>query len=73
MALSVEVRVGALRELLEQEVEQLLRKAIRQVFGNDVPVQRCVQDKLRIVVRLSVFLWVRPGWVVRAVGLRRGS
>ncbi|HUA03907.1 MAG TPA: IS256 family transposase [Solirubrobacteraceae bacterium] len=27
-----------------------LRKAIRQVFGNDVPVQRCVQHKLRNVV-----------------------
>ena len=27
-----------------------LRKAIRQVFGNDVPLQRCVQHKLRNVV-----------------------
>ncbi len=27
-----------------------LRKAIRQVFGNDVPVQRCVQHKERNVV-----------------------
>ena len=27
-----------------------LRKAIRQVFGDDVPVQRCVQHKLRNVV-----------------------
>jgi putative transposase len=27
-----------------------LRKSIRQVFGNDVPVQRCVQHKLRNVV-----------------------
>jgi hypothetical protein len=50
LALSVEVGLGVLRELLEQEVEQLLRKAIRQVFGNDVPVQRCVQHKLRNVV-----------------------
>ena len=30
-----------------------LRKAIRQVFGNDVPVQRCVQHKLRNVVEQS--------------------
>jgi putative transposase len=29
---------------------EALRKAIRQVFGNDVPVQRCVQHKLRNVV-----------------------
>ena len=27
-----------------------LRKAIRQVFGNDVPVQRCVQHKERNVL-----------------------
>ena len=27
-----------------------LRKAIRQVFGNDVPVQRCVQHKQRNVL-----------------------
>ena len=30
-----------------------LRKAIRQVFGNDVPVQRCVQHKERNVLRPS--------------------
>ncbi len=46
-----------------------LRKAIRQVFGNDVPVQRCVQHKLRNVVehlperdREAVTLRLRTAW-----------
>jgi putative transposase len=46
-----------------------LRKAIRQVFGNDVPVQRCVQHKLRNVVehlperdREPVKLRLRRAW-----------
>jgi putative transposase len=46
-----------------------LRKAIRQVFGNDVPVQRCVQHKLRNVVehlperdREPVKLKLRRAW-----------
>ena len=30
-----------------------LRKAVRQVFGNDVPVQRCTQHKQRNVLDLS--------------------
>jgi putative transposase len=46
-----------------------LRKAIRQVFGNDVPVQRCAQHKLRNVVehlperdREPVKLRLRRAW-----------
>jgi putative transposase len=46
-----------------------LRKAIRQVFGNEVPVQRCVQHKLRNVVehlperdREPVKLRLRRAW-----------
>ena len=46
-----------------------LRKAIRRVFGNDVPVQRCVQHKLRNVVehlperdREPVKLRLRRAW-----------
>ena len=46
-----------------------LRKAIRQVFGNDVPVQRCVQHKERNVLdhlperdRGSVKLRLRGAW-----------
>jgi putative transposase len=59
LALSVEVGLGVLRELLEQEVDEVvrpkgkwkaLRKAIRRVFGNHVPVQRCVQHKERNVL-----------------------
>ena len=46
-----------------------LRKAIRQVFGNDVPVQRCVQHKERNVLdhlperdRDTVKLRLRRAW-----------
>jgi putative transposase len=46
-----------------------LRKAIRQVFGNDVPVQRCVQHKERNVLdhlperdREPVKLKLRRAW-----------
>jgi putative transposase len=46
-----------------------LRKAIRQVFGNDVPVQRCVQHKQRNVLdhlperdRPSVKAKLRRAW-----------
>ena len=46
-----------------------LRKAIRQVFGNDVPVQRCVQHKERNVLdhlperdREPVKARLRPAW-----------
>jgi transposase-like protein len=46
-----------------------LRKAIRQVFGNDVPVQRCVQHKQRNVLdhlperdREPVKLRLRGAW-----------
>jgi hypothetical protein len=36
---------------VSQTVPEALRKAIRQVFGNDVPVQRCVQHypDLRVI------------------------
>src|SRR5437764_12009849 len=46
-----------------------LRKAVRQVFGNDVPVQRCVQHKQRNVLdhlperdRDAVTLRLRTAW-----------
>ncbi len=46
-----------------------LRKAIRQVFGNDVPVQRCVQHKSRSVLdhlperdRQAVKARLREAW-----------
>jgi transposase-like protein len=46
-----------------------LRKAIRQVFGNDVPVQRCVQHKERNVLdhlperdRQPIKLRLRQAW-----------
>ena len=57
-----------------------LRKAVRQVFGNDVPVQRCVQHypDLRVIpTRCAERLGGRPipslrVGIIRAPGGRRG-